>query len=644
MSRDTVSSEPSPKKAMQISASQLSTWKSCHRKWWFENCHRGEDGIQLPPKQATFVGTVGHAVVERFLKADDTGRDRETGQPVNLYPEGWATVQERGQQPYTLTTAEQEHVKRIIASAIEQGFLRRDPGRRIEDEIVEPVLVEEGDLPAVRLKGKIDVNLPGAFQDHKFLGNMKYAASSRKNASRYLGEDNQVLTYAAVKFRQADRAGEELHRIHAKHNVFSKDPQNPVVKEVPVWIERERAEEHWHDVTVQADAMRRLRAAGISAKDWPAVKGPCEEGACSAYGGCPFADVCSRLETIEQYVARVKRLNSPELPQSDTTSEKPPMDPFANLPKAKPAVQTAAQAAPATQTATAVAEPPAKRAETPPWFNASCKACCTNPQPGFNTSGDPCRMCDIAATKAGRPTSLAFNIWIDESGKKRWAALDGSSAGEAPAAGPAPAVKQAAPQAAPAQAQTAPAASAPAQTAPAAQEASWASMMGEAAPAAKPPAQPAPTVSPALQEALAAVKPVVQESLDAAGVTDEDANEPPTLAQTAQAIKSAKRAVGRPKKGFRLLIGAVSLGSKCDTAERIFGEIGAEMAAAGGVDSFFQLDTFKRRELWPRNAANIAERVNGVDIVCPVRPDPDLGAMIAALKPLAAEVIVGAAA
>ena len=64
---------------MKFSASQDETATRCIRNWWFAYPQR----MPSIAKGDLDFGTVIHNVCERFLLADDTGRDKD-GNPVDL--------------------------------------------------------------------------------------------------------------------------------------------------------------------------------------------------------------------------------------------------------------------------------------------------------------------------------------------------------------------------------------------------------------------------------------------------------------------------------------------------------------------------------------------------------------------------------
>ncbi len=179
------------RRMLTISASQVESFDMCKRKWWLNKVRK------LPEATSTsqIFGTVLHGVIERYLMADDLGRDRKTGNPIELYPEGWQIAVNRfgelcehcagkrfwrhpeSESSFTTTTqeqveemansmdgclcvelscekcfgtgkqcegkinpAEEAAVRRLVDAAIENGVLERLPGRIVEKQFNRAVI------------------------------------------------------------------------------------------------------------------------------------------------------------------------------------------------------------------------------------------------------------------------------------------------------------------------------------------------------------------------------------------------------------------------------------------------------------------------------------------------------------------------
>ena len=621
-----------------VSTSQIEMFEACHRKWWMHSV------LRLPEvkKHSTAFGTIGHSVLDRFLSADDTGRDLETGEPVVLYPPGWDTFVEKGVR-YSLQPHERAVLQTLIDAAIAQGVIKRLPGRRIERNFKVPI---DDD---VTLVGKIDVDLPGEVQDHKFLKSLKWAKSPDPRSPDYAGAAVQMLTYAAVKMLEDP----SLERVLVRYNNFCKDPDAPAIDTVHAWVLRKSAEKHLDYVRKVAGEMQEIEDRGLTAEDWQLVKGPCQKGACKAFSGCVRADVCAGYLPISEHIERTKRAmeaansgattTNPSLiellREEETMKAKRPItlpnnrgtntmtDIFARARSAQSATATAtppaAKAAPPAAAPAAQAAPPAAAPATtttatrpaivtdgvPPWAVQGCKACGSSAHPGFNTTGAPCRICDVNSQRAGGPVSSNYVIETDQdTGITFWV-----ERAAAPAAEPAKPAKEKAVRVAAAVEPEEP----PAETAPVTDV--WA---GQEAPAETAPAETAPQAAQA----------------------DDDDGDDAAEETTATTKRGKKGAAGRPRKGFRLLIDCAITGGVGTViqADKLLEDLGAKAAADAGKPSYYDLDPFRRRELWSRNVDMIAADLNRVDIVAR-NPNghPDLLALVSALRTRASEVIEG---
>jgi len=81
------------------------------------------------------------------------------------------------------------------------------------------------------------------------------------------------------------------------------------------------------------------------------------------------------------------------------------------------------------------ATPAATGATKAPWYGDPCVACAKNPVPGFSKTGKPCKVCDAANRKAGKPTSNLWLIGGDDKGNYSWEPVDPKSGLETGGAG-----------------------------------------------------------------------------------------------------------------------------------------------------------------------------------------------------------------
>ncbi|MEM7203545.1 MAG: PD-(D/E)XK nuclease family protein [Planctomycetota bacterium] len=414
---------------MRISATQDETYVRCKRQWWFKYCH----DLPVVPRGDLDFGTVVHSVLERYQKADETGRDAD-GNPVELYPEGWDEIDGRQLNPVQTTL-----IRKLVDKAQESGVLERRPGREVEIEIGREA------VPGVDFIGYVDVLLPGEIQDHKTTKAMRWAKSPEG-----LRQSLQMLDYA----KEAIERDPELEAVTLRHNVYCKDPKSPVVRKVEATVTRAEVEANWKRLQAQAIEMLELSSSDLAVDDWEQVEGPSQRDACRAFGGCPFRTVCSGFQRPEHYRDIINgQLDSPNVIQSprswddvwgslkntNTKGNATVTDIFKKrLEKRKsekrgpaPVTGTAVQINGAPKPPTPKPEPPT--GTIPPWADADCLACAGS---GFNSAGTPCRICDSKATKEGRLASSDFVIDTDPEGNLIWEAKHGGDQGAAPARTP----------------------------------------------------------------------------------------------------------------------------------------------------------------------------------------------------------------
>lgn len=602
-----------------ISASQVESWDDCRRKWWLSKVHR------LPELDKGFqiYGNVIHAVADRFFGADDLGYDRKTNKAVDLFPAGWEKSYGRGASPKFLgviTPQEQAQIKLLVRKAIEEGVWVRTPGREPEASFFRKV------ADRIAIIGYIDLMLPDAVHDHKSTKNMSYAKSSAD-----LPTNTQLLVYAKECFDRADEQGRRLDTVTVRHNTFSKDPQNPIVRAVSNTVTREQVMKFWAGVMERAKEMRKLKKAGVAAEAWLGVQGPKDKKTCEAYGGCAFRTICGKVETPQKYRARIELAQKAQQEGASTlTTGSNDMGIFSKMMGAKNASAPAATTPPPAAT-------PAKAASTPtvpskeqaeakglhpdqvaaPWAREGDKSCGGK---GLTKQGKPCRVCDTFNKKEGKPTSADWDLSTDSEGQITWTPKGGGATGSTPAVQAPKVVDKTTAESAPAS-----------QPAAATQE----------PPAATPAAQPTGATSklrrgrkPAQEAAAAQAAPEAPE----APADDNQAGEVP---DSTDATGSAAR--GRKPQGFTLLINALPERAKTTGViclDQVFAEMGAELAQTMGAESYFALDAYKRRDWLAMRAPQIVEPF-GSKIVTAVGTSPDFLEFLTAIKPFASYVYVG---
>lgn len=288
---------------MRVSPSQYKMAEDresgCNRKWWLRYVHKCEE----PKRSWHHFGTTLHSVGERYFLADHAGRDKKTGEIVELYPPGWDR---------NITPPEAKQIQRLVPKAIEKGVWFRPPEVLIEHQYF-------WEIPGtgVTETGVIDWATPDEIRDHKTPRSRRWATSVED-----LHVDHQMLTYARWLRRQRAVAGEPDTDIQVGHNIFVKGHTAEDVARASLNGKRleiedvffrptvlERAELDAHDETVVKIVNSMLDISQVPESQWKKVPGPPEgRNSCEAYGGCAFRGICSGGETPSMYRNRMARV------------------------------------------------------------------------------------------------------------------------------------------------------------------------------------------------------------------------------------------------------------------------------------------------------------------------------------------------
>lgn len=617
----------------RISPSQVETYLLCARKWWFERV------AKLPrlPKGSTTFGTVLHGVVERYLRADDLGRDPETGLAVEIYPPGWQTATEFDGSRSSVTLAEEGIIRALVAKAIDEGHLVRTVGRQIEAPF-SVCVGEYAGLP-VMYEGKRDVVEPHGLKDHKTVKTMRYAKSPRE-----LSQNLQALTYSKVSLDEKRQRGEPIPgKWSISHVSYCKDPKDSRVRLTTTQVSPQQIEQYWTSTLLPTiERMHKTREISV----WHDVPDPPDAAhACNAYGGCHFASICSQREKPEDYRIRVdtalKATKShthsahveAHVTQAPAAHAADSQEGFKMVSLAERMAAGASRAAIASGSPTpaapgaavnplpaivgqapVVAAPqapaPAPTAsaapvgDVPPWAVATCLACKGT---GFNTKGSPCRICDSRTKAVNGLHSGLFILEATGDGTVVWVPREGVNASEGscvvPGAGAAE-VKS--------EVREAPVAAA----APVAAPAPVAPVSAPAAPT-RAPAAPAPAAEP----------PSAQSE-----------------AEVPAEIPGAKRGRGRPAKGFRLLVGVAPtrISGEVVHLDVVAAELQKSVATAlNAPDGYYTIEAFRRRDVLVAGVQQLATSFGTATVVCVDPNAPDMRVLVEALRPLAYEVFDG---
>jgi PD-(D/E)XK nuclease superfamily len=335
------------KLAANISASQYKTWKRCHRAWWFERVC----GVRDKPKQHFAIGHALHAVAERYITAQVASWEE-------LFPLDW----DKGLAP-----EEGAWIRDMAHRAVAKGVWQAVPNSLVELPLAFLTPPEFADARGLPLLAKAETYLdetltrrvsaltalydgsplpkgwdrlppfvgfidhlvlnedPPRVADHKTAKSRRYATTPGK-----LADDEQVLSYAAVPMVLRP----EVTTVNVRHAVFIKEAGGPDPYCVEVPVSYEKVLKTWEDIRQAAADMQLVREmapkvvdpynAAARANNWQRVKSAVEEGraqeACSAYGGCPYKDVCFGRATAEQVV---RRLDAPSIAPILANAAKP---------------------------------------------------------------------------------------------------------------------------------------------------------------------------------------------------------------------------------------------------------------------------------------------------------------------------------
>jgi len=455
-------------KDMWTSASAITDASDCFRRWWFNKV------IKMPQDQrkATILGDVFHAVLERYFRADDRGLD-DRGNLIELYPAGWKTMKSRfGKDDtlYTITDTEAALVKILITEAITQGILVREPGRIIERSIDIPIL-SQGRTKAI-LKGFIDIDSPRSITDHKTAKNTNYILSKAK-----IKKSIQMMIYGYAKYVEGHR--NNLWLTHNNFIKDFDNPQ-VIQRSVEVTaMEIVEFFQETIEPILKRMLNYYIKYPKTSIHKWRDIPGANNPNqACNHHYGkpCPYIGVCTATCSIDNYLRKYGLTVNELVGYTDETEKGPkkmglmekireekakkaaaaaaagisqPAQPepaqaaTAVVETAEPVVKsggmkellarmvgkkTAAEpeqaAAPVVEPAAAVvpepAQPDLSGKQVAPWYTdyngQLCVACSDNAVPGYNSEMEPCRICDIRAKEAGKPTSEDYKVDVNTDG------------------------------------------------------------------------------------------------------------------------------------------------------------------------------------------------------------------------------------
>ena len=234
-----------------------------------------------------------------------------------------------------------------------------------------------------------------------------------------------------------------------------------------------------------------------------------------------------------------------------------------------------------------------------------------------------CPICDLTAKKGKRPTSMAYVVETDDDGMGIAAAREEHVEALEAAGMPLEWVEDPDAAGAPESASDEPE---PEATSESSDDAEYEEVDEEPAPE---PVKP----KPARKERKATAKPAPEPE-----PAEEDQDEEPAEEPEPKARKSTR---GRPTVGLTIMVGATFLrglpgGRTVITSAEALDRFGAELAEDMGASSYWELDSFKRRERIAQKADYIASQLARHVLVHPMNlsPHDDASALVNALMGL----------
>jgi RecB family exonuclease len=226
-----------------VSASQITTFRDCPRKWYFDKII----GLERPATTATALGSEVHEVLEEYLKNGTPPPDTEAGEiassGLHLLPES-------------------DHVEIELSLADDMPLT---------------------DAP-VQVVGYVDAIYPQAHQilDHKTSSNKRYTKTARE-----LAVNVQLILYARAYLDKHD--AQNITLTHVYYGTRSRWS-----KRVDVSVTREHILEQWSEIRSDIEQM-----VAVSEIDRASDVTPCRDS-CDKYGGCPFVGQCFRAQHFQR--------------------------------------------------------------------------------------------------------------------------------------------------------------------------------------------------------------------------------------------------------------------------------------------------------------------------------------------------------
>lgn len=252
-----------PRPWSRVSATQLKVAQLCPRKWWYE---RVSDLPPIPPTAAMLQGKAIHEQVEAWLKEGTRPTDARAAALALQYPAG------------LIRTSPHVHSEREVDLHL---------------ELPVPLLGFVDLLDARALPHTVEV------VDFKTTSGWQYAKTTEE-----LQEDLQMVPYARWVLEQY-----RPNAVQVTHVVVHKETCE--VATTSAMLTPAHVRSVWSDTIVPLAHSMASWATAPAPQAVPAVP-----GACSAFGGCPYASACDRGGgTTTRPFGAMSRIRSSTVPQ-----------------------------------------------------------------------------------------------------------------------------------------------------------------------------------------------------------------------------------------------------------------------------------------------------------------------------------------
>lgn len=251
------------------SATQISTFRLCQRKWWFGKVM----GLEEPPSKALIDGKKFAEELEFYMKTDNANELSPTTRPV-------VALVQAGRFPKPRTEVFTTYVEHPIGEDTRPGAL---------PALTRTILDVDG-TPGVGFMDVFDLQ-PGK----PVVWDFKSTKAKRwiKTTDELAGDVQMVLYAKAALSMHLSRYGTEAEAIGVGHVALLKPSEAPEAVVVgPVWLDRDHIERVWETLKTSVRAMKEVALFTTPDRVTPSWS------ACSAFGGCPHKDRCQALKTM----------------------------------------------------------------------------------------------------------------------------------------------------------------------------------------------------------------------------------------------------------------------------------------------------------------------------------------------------------